>query len=383
MTNRVVIFALAILFIAIGGLGAYAFNLNDKIVALTELQENTNRQLNSLQDNIGTLENNINTLENRISALITRVENITPAIDAKIIYQEVKTGTVEAVTKTDEGEERSGSGFVLDNEGHIATAYHIVQEADSIDVIFYDGTISAASVTGYCPYSDIAILELEQTVAPQALALGDSDTTAIGEAVITIGSPFDLSGTVTSGIISQKGRFVDIGYNDGDHRWVANLLQYDASVNPGNSGGPLVNAEGEVIGLAIARVAPQKGDGIYYAVSSNKLKRVALSIIDHGSFAYPWLGVQLTDLTPEEARSQQLDAVSGTVVTSTPFGPAILAGVKVDDVIVAIDGTPINETADLASYLGENKSPQELTVLTIIRNGERLELSVPLDERPS
>jgi len=280
--------------ILIGALGGYCFNLNKEIVALTELQEDTNRQISSLQDSINILDakmtslkeeaaSQITGIEDKISTLSTKIEGIHPAIDARGVYQKVKGSVVEIATKVNGEEEMTGSGFVFNGDGYIVTAYHVVKEADKVDVILHDGTISAVSIAGYCSYSDIAVLRLEQAVATEALILGDSNTIAIGEPVIVIGSPFELSGTVTSGIVSQKGRFVDIEYDDGEHHVVANLIQCDASVNFGNSGGPLINAEGEVIGLVIARVNPQEGDGIYYAVSSNKLKRVALSIITMAS----------------------------------------------------------------------------------------------------
>lgn len=394
MTKKVII-VLVFSLILIGVLGGYCFNLNKEIVALTELQEDTNRQISSLQDSINILDakmtslkeeaaSQITGIEDKISTLSTKIEGIHPAIDARGVYQKVKGSVVEIATKVNGEEEMTGSGFVFNGDGYIVTAYHVVKEADKVDVILHDGTISAVSIAGYCSYSDIAVLRLEQAVATEALILGDSNTIAIGEPVIVIGSPFELSGTVTSGIVSQKGRFVDIEYDDGEHHVVANLIQCDASVNFGNSGGPLINAEGEVIGLVIARVNPQEGDGIYYAVSSNKLKRVALSIIDHGFFDYPWLGVKLSDLTPEEARARQLDTISGTRVVEAITGdPAALAGIRADDIIVAIDGILIHETADLASYLGGNKSPQELVTLTVIRDGERLELSVQLGKRTS
>jgi len=387
MSKRVIA-VLVFFLIIIGLLGGYGFNLNKEMVALTELQEDTNRQIRSMQDSINILDMKVTSLEeeieDKISTLSTKIEDMPPVIDARGLYQKVSGGVVEVVTEDRWGEGLIGSGFVFDSEGYVVTAYHVIKEANKVDVVLHDGTISAASIVGYCSYSDIAVLRLKQAVATEALTLGDSNALAIGEPVIVIGSPFELSGTVTSGIVSQKDRFIDIEYDDGEHCGVANLIQCDASVNFGNSGGPLVNARGEVIGLAIARVNPQEGDGIYYAVSSNKLKRVIVSIIDHGFFDYPWLGVKLSDLSPEEARARQLDTVSGTRVTEAIAGdPAALAGIRANDIIVAIDGIPIHETSDLASYLGGDKSPQESAVLSIIRNGERLELSVLLAKRTS
>ncbi|MAF85985.1 MAG: hypothetical protein CL875_05890 [Dehalococcoidales bacterium] len=397
MPNKIIIVVLTFLLIIIGALGAYSFNLNKEIVnldkeivALTELQEDTDRQISSMQVRVYSLNAKIDSLkediasqitgiEDIISALSTKIEDISSSTDTERLYQQTKESVVEIANEVTGN--ATGSGFVFDDEGHIVTAYHVVKEANKVDIILHNGTISAASVVGYCLHSDIAVLKPEKAVVAEGLSLADSNTTAIGEPVIAIGSPFELSGTVTSGIVSQKDRFIEVEYNENELRWVANIIQSDTSVNFGNSGGPLINAEGEVIGLVVARVNPREGDGIYYAVSSNKLKRVVTSIIDHGYFDYPWLGVGLADLSPQEARARQLDTINGVRVTATLDGPATPAGVKVNDIIVAIDDTTIHSTAELTSYLGEYKSPQEMTTLIIIRNGEELKLSVQLDKR--
>ncbi len=392
MPNKVIIPILVCFLIIFGLLGGYCFYLNQEIVALTELQADTNRQIGNIQDSIAALDtkmtslnqmtkSQITGLEDKINALNTSIEGISPAIDAEGLYQKIKGSVVEVLTETKGGEEKSGSGFVFHSERFIVTAYHVVKDADKVDVILNDGTITTANRIHYCPYSDIAVLRLEQKADAEALTLGDSNALTIGQPVIVIGSPFALSGTITAGIVSQKDRFVEIDYDGDQYQAVANLIQCDASVNFGNSGGPLINAEGEVIGLVIARVDPLEGDGIYYAVSSNKLQRVTDSLIDHGFYDYPWLGIQIADLTSTEARSRQLDTVNGVLVTASLAGPAALAGIQADDIIVAIDGVPIYKIADLTSYLGEYTSAQDLVVLTIIRDGTKLGLPVRLAQR--
>ena len=392
--SKKVIGILGFLVIIVGLLGAYCFNLNREIVALTELQKEASHQIISMQGNINIMDAEMVSLnkevtsrmmdvEDKISTLSSKIEDIA-VISTERLYEEVKSGVVEVITEAGGIKQITASGFIFDPQGYVVTAYHVVEEATKVDVILYDGTISAASVTGYCPFSDIAVLTLEQALTTDALIVGDSNAIAIGEPVIAVGSPFELSGTVTSGIVSQKDRFVDIEYDIGKHHWVPNLIQCDATVNFGNSGGPLINSKGEVIGLTIARVDPGEGDGIYYSVSSNKLKRVALSLIDRGFFDYPWLGVKLTNLTPQEARARQLDTINGVRVTEAIAGnPAALAGITADDIIVAIDGIPVRETADLTSYLGENKSPDETAMLTIMRDGETREIAVKLGKRAS
>ena len=399
--SRKVIVLLVLLLVIIGLLGGYCFNLNKGIVALTELQTETNNQIRDMQISIDILnakvtslkeetasqtadiEDKISTLGTNIEDISTRIEDIPSTIDAEGLYQEVKGSVVEIITEI-RGEEAIGSGFVFHSGRYVVTAYHVVKGANKVNVILHDGTISTVSRIIFCRYSDIAVLTLEHAAPVEPLTMGDSNAIAIGEPVIAIGSPFALSETVTSGIVSQRDRFITIDLGEGEQRAVANLIQCDASVNFGNSGGPLINAEGEVIGLVIARIDPFEGDGIYYAVSSNKLNRVAGSIIDNGYFDYPWLGIGLADVSPTEALSRQLNTISGALVTETMAGdPAAQAGVRVNDIIVAIDDTPVRKAADLASYLGESKSPHDWVTLTIIRNGEKLELSVQLAERTS
>jgi len=203
----------------------------------------------------------------------------------------------------------------------------------------------------------------------------------VGEPVIVIGNPLGLPEAITSGIVSQTNRFAEVGY-DTKTQWVASIIQFDAAVNFGNSGSPLLNSKGEVIGMVIARVDPTLGDGVYYAVSSNKVRRVALSLIERGSFDYPWLGVEIANLTPETARARNLETVNGALVkTVMPATPAEAAGIKVDDIIVAINGTLVQEVADLTCYLGEYASPDDEVTLALIRDGAKIELPVKVGKR--
>ena len=298
-------------------------------------------------------------------------------INASEVYQKVR----QSIVKISNGERTVGSGFILDTQAHIVTAHHVAENHPNIYVILSDGSISPATVTGSCQHSDIAVLTLEDELVVEPLVLADSATVRIGEPVVTIGNPFDLTETLTSGIVSQINRFVEIETNSETH-WVANLIQFDAAANFGNSGGPLLNSKGEVIGMVVARVPLDKGDGIYYAVSSNKIRKVAASLIDQGSFDYPWLGVEITNLTPQMAQDRELETTNGVLVKKVfADSPAKTAGIKVDDIIVAIDGTVVREVADLTSYLGEYKSPDEIATLELIRDTTKMELSVEIGKR--
>ncbi len=213
------------------------------------------------------------------------------------------------------------------------------------------------------------------------VTLADSAKVKIGEPVAAIGNPFDLEETITTGIVSQVNRQAEIEYN-AQTRWVSNLIQFDAAVNYGNSGCPLLNSAGEVIGLVIARIEPGEGDGIYYAVSSNKVQRVVTSLITEGSFDYPWLGIGIANLTPQTMQTLALDTTNGVLVEGVlTEGPAATAGIQVDDIIIAIDGFMVRNTADLTSYLGEYVSPGETVTITLIRNSTRLDLSLEVGKR--
>jgi len=404
MFNKAIIGIVVFLLVLSSALCAFAFKLaertdalsgelsasQDEIDALTERLAVSEKaqatQISTLSDELATLRGEtlasrsetltmIDTLDGELKGISTVFEQ--SVMNASKLYQEVSKGIV----RISDGEKTVGSGFTFGPDGHIVTPAHVVKGQDQIDVILPDGRISAATVVGTCQHSDIAVLTLKETLTIEALTLADSATVTVGEPTMVIGDPFRLPGTVTSGIVSQTDRFIEVRH-DSKRRWVANLIQFDAAVNFGNSGSPLLNSGGEVIGMVIARVDPKLGDGIYYAISSNKVKRVALSLIDRGYFDYPWLGLEIDDLTSEDVRDRNLETANGALVKKVlADGPAELAGVNVDDVIVAVDELAVREVADLTCYLGERKSPDEVGTLTVIRDGARLELYLKIGKR--
>ena len=384
MINKVIIGMLIFLLVLTGALCTYSYNLSKEIGALTQqlsvFQKEEAAHISALSGELTTFRGEtlarIETLDDELSGVASQLSE--SVIDVNGIYQRVN----QAVVKISNGQDTLGTGFVLDFEGHILTPHHVVQDRAQIDVILSDGTISAATVIGTCKYSDVAVLTVKEALTIEALTVVDSTTVRVGEPVIVIGNPLELPGTITSGIVSQTNRFVEIRYDLGS-RWVANLIQFDAAVNFGNSGSPLLNSRGEVIGMVIGRVDPNLGDGIYYAVSSNKLKRVAESLIDRGSFNYPWLGVEIANLIPETVRARKLETINGALVKGVITGePAEAAGIKVDDIIVGIKGMAVREVADLTSYLGEYTSRDEVVTVELIRDGAKLELSVTVGKRP-
>jgi S1-C subfamily serine protease len=346
VANKAVIGVLVLALVLAGALGAYAFHLSGKI----------------------------STLHNELKGVAIKIDEMEQSvIDASKLYQKVS----QSIVAISDGEKVLGSGFAFDTGGYILTPQHVVKGQNQIYIITPDGHTSLASIVGVCEYSDIAVLK--QSLPIPALTLVDSATVEVGEPVIVIGNPFDLPGTITSGIVSQTNRQVKYDLVPGG---VTNIIQFDAAINSGNSGSPLLNSKGEVIGMVVARIDPKLGDGVYYAVSSNKLKVVAPSLIERGYFDYPWLGVEITDLTPETAITRNLETVNGALVkTVIPATPAEAAGIKVDDIIVAINGTPVQEVADLTCYLGEHASPGDEVTLTLLRDGTKIELPIKVAKR--
>jgi len=319
----------------------------------------------------------------RIDTMKIEVEKINTdfsqsAMNATEVYQRARNSTV----RISDGERIHGSGFIFDDKAHVVTAQHVVENMSTIYVVLPDGRISMASKSSGCKYSDVAVLTLKDELVIDPLPLADSTTVKIGEPVATIGNPFAITETLTTGIVSQKDRFVEIKW-DSQTRWVANLIQFDAAVNSGNSGCPLFDIEGEVIGMVIARVLPDEGEGINYAVSSNKIKRVAASLIAKGYFEYPWLGINVANLTPQIAETRGVPTVNGVLVVGIlSNSPAKTVGIKVDDIILAIDGMMIRDIDTLTSYLGENKSPAEVVTIKLRRDTTEVELSLQVGRRP-
>ncbi len=374
MFNKVIIGLLVLALVLAGASGTYTFYLSQQLAASQEQQATEISALHHEMLAAGeeTLAR-IDALDNKLSGVALEMEQ--SLINAGQLYQEVS----QSIVRISDGENVLGSGFAFDTEGHILTNNHVVEEQNLIYIISADGRTAMATIIGTCEYSDVAVLS--QSLSIPALTLADSSTVKAGEPVIVIGSPFDLPGTITSGIVSQTDRLAEIT-DETETVGVANIIQFDAAVNFGNSGGPLLNPAGEVIGMVIARIDPNLGDGVYWAISANKVSRVATSLIEQGSFDYPWLGVEVANLTPKMAIASNLETVNGIwVITVMPAMSAEAAGVMADDIIVAIDEAPVQDIADLTSYLGEYATYNEEVTLTLIRYGLEIELPVKVGKR--
>lgn len=269
-----------------------------------------------------------------------------------------------------------GSGFIISADGYIVTNNHVVGEADRMEVTLADGRRYEAVLVGADPQTEVALIKIDARDLP-TVKLGDSNALRVGEWVLAIGSPFGLNHTVTSGIVSARGRG-NVGIVD-----YADFIQTDAAINPGNSGGPLINLDGEVVGMNTAILSPSGASaGIGFAIPINMVKYVVDELRDHGAVTRGYLGISIQQLTPELARYFGLDQSRGILVAEvSPNSPAARAGLKRDDVIVEIDGRPVGESGAFRSHISTTPPGTEVT-LTVLRNGKRIEKDVRVGTLP-
>jgi serine protease Do len=262
-----------------------------------------------------------------------------------------------------------GSGFVIDPSGIIVTNNHVVEGAEVIEVRFQDDTILKAELVGRDPKTDVAVIRVKPEKPLPVVSFGDSDKLRVGEWVLAIGNPFGLGGSVSLGIVSARNRDINAGpYDD--------FIQTDAAINKGNSGGPLFNLKGEVMGINTAIFSPSGGSvGIGFSVPSNTVKNVISQLIEYGETRRGWLGVKIQSVTEDIAESLNLDSPRGALVSDvTPTGPAEAAGIQPGDVIIEFNGRPIASMRDLPKIVAETPIGEKVPV-KVLRKGEELSLS--------
>jgi serine protease Do len=272
----------------------------------------------------------------------------------------------------------SGSGFILDEAGHILTNNHVASRSSRIMVRLVDGREFDAHVVGGDPNTDIAVLRIQGDVDDlPAAPLGDSDALQVGDWVLALGNPLGLDFTVTAGIVSAKGRQLT-----GRATALEAFIQTDAAINPGNSGGPLIDLQGRVVGINSAIYGGPRFVGYGFAVPQNLARRVADDLIEYGYVRRPRLGVGVSDVTAVDAEVYKLEEVSGAEVNTVDDGsPAAEAGLKVGDVIVAVDGEEVSDATALTTTLAQHQPGDELT-LSVMRDGRRIQLAATLGEFP-
>jgi len=265
-----------------------------------------------------------------------------------------------------------GSGFVVDASGIVITNNHVIAEADEITVIFTDGSRLKAEVVGRDQKTDLAVLKVKPTKPLKAVAFGDSDKIRLGEWVIAIGNPFSLGGSVTAGIVSARNRDINSGPYD-------NYIQTDAAINRGNSGGPLFNLNGDVIGVNTAIISPSGGSiGIGFAVPSKIVQAVTSQIQQFGEIRRGWLGVKIQQVTDEIAESLNIKPARGALVAGIDDkGPAKPAGIEAGDVIIKFDGKDIKEMRDLPRIVADTPVGRDVEVI-VVRKGKEEKKTVKL-----
>ncbi|MBP1846673.1 serine protease Do [Rhizobium petrolearium] len=265
-----------------------------------------------------------------------------------------------------------GSGFVIDPAGFVVTNNHVIEGADDIEVIFPNGSKLKARLVGTDTKTDLSVLKVEPKTPLKAVRFGDSRRMRIGDWVMAIGNPFGLGGSVTLGIISARGRNINAGPYD-------NFIQTDAAINKGNSGGPLFNMRGEVIGINTAIISPSGGSiGIGFAVPTELAENIVHQLIEFGETRRGWLGVRIQPVTDEVASSLGLDRARGALVSGVVSGGPIKNGeIKAGDVILTFDGQPVNEMRDLPRIVAESPVGKDVDVV-ILRDGKEQTVKVPL-----
>ncbi len=335
-------------------------------------------------------------------ALVGVYETTVPSVVDIEVTQRVTSGTTNRFGggSGDLFRQGEGSGFVWDKEGHIVTNYHVVEDAETVKVIFADGRDAQAEVIGTDPDADLAVLKVNLPASElQPLVLGDSDDLKVGQLTLAIGNPYGQDFTMTSGIVSAVGRTILSGNSSFS---IPEVIQTDAAINPGNSGGPLLNRQGEVIGIN-TMIISQTGSsaGVGFAIPINIAKQILPTLIAGEDYEYAWLGISGASLVDEVAQAMNLpaDTQGALIISVVQNGPAAEAGLRSSqevltvagqdypyggDTITAIQGEPIADMDGLITYLVDNTRPGDQVTLSLIRSGgEREDASVILGARPN
>jgi serine protease DegQ len=277
---------------------------------------------------------------------------------------------------SDEKQFSLGSGVIVSPQGYILTNNHVIEASDGIEVALSDGRKASAKVVGSDPETDLAVIKIDLPNLP-AITLGHAEQAKVGDVVLAIGNPFGVGETVTMGIVSALGRN-HLGINTFE-----NFIQTDAAINPGNSGGALVDTNGNLLGVNTAIYSRSGGSlGIGFAIPVSTVKSVMDSIISTGQVTRGWIGVEPQDITPELAESFGLATSSGTIIAGVlRDGPADRAGIKPGDILLSVDGKPVNDTTDMLNLIAQ-LTPGNKAKIKIMRKTQETTLDVIVGKRP-
>jgi len=338
--------------------------------------------------------------ENTPSALAETSPVYSKSLSLIEIFEKSEPGVVRVNVQrndTDGGSGGVGSGFVFDKQGHIITNAHVVKDAAKVAVTFLDGRSYNAEIIGVDEFTDIAVIKVNaDLVLLHPLSLGDSSNLKVGEQLAAIGNPFGLSGSMTSGIVSQLGRLL----SSGSGYSIPDVIQTDAAINPGNSGGPLLNMRGEIVGINTAiQSATGEFTGVGFSVPSQTIAKIVPTLIEKGEYKHPWIGIAGRDIDPDLAKVLNLKDAKGflivTVVDDSPAAKAGLIGsdktIEVEgvkyptggDIILSVDGIDVRKIDDILIHLQRSKSVGDEMVLQILRDGRTTNTTITLQERPN
>lgn len=300
-------------------------------------------------------------------------EKLTPSVVNISSFSQSETENGEGNTPLSES---LGSGFIIDENGYIITNNHVVDKAESISITLSDNTKTEARVIGKDPKTDLALIKIETKRPLNAVKFGDSDKIRVGDWVLAIGNPFGLGSSVTAGIVSAKSRDIESGPYD-------SFIQTDASINQGNSGGPMFNLQGEVIGISSAIFSTTgASQGVGFAIPANLAGWVISQLKKHGEVKRGWIGIKIQPNTPEIADSLGISANQGVVVSGiTEQGPAQKAGLQAGDIVLSFNRQPIDNTKNLSRLIAETKIGTPAPI-EIWRSGQKQTLTVPIELMP-
>ena len=351
-----------------------------------QMQNQIDKNELQIQNQIDAI-NNIILTESKTLSLIEIFEKSEPGV--------VRVNTQRNQTINDVG--GVGSGFVFDKKGHIITNAHVIEDSTKTVVTFLDGRSYNAEIIGIDQYTDIGVIKVNADLKLlQPLTLGDSSNLQVGEPITAIGNPFGLSGSMTSGIISQMGRLLPSGSGYS----IPDVIQTDAAINPGNSGGPLLNMRGDIVGINTA-IQSTTGEftGVGFAIPSQTVEKIVPTLISEGEYNHPWIGISGRDIDPDMANVLGLkDALGFLIITVVEDSPASEAGligsdktIKVEsreypvggDIILAVDGIDVRKIDDILIHLQRVKTVGDEMNLEILRDGRTTNITIVLQERPN
>ena len=351
-----------------------------------QMQNQIDKNELQIQNQIDAI-NNIILTESKTLSLIEIFEKSEPGV--------VRVNTQRNQTINDVG--GVGSGFVFDKKGHIITNAHVIDDSTKTVVTFLDGRSYNAEIIGIDQYTDIGVIKVNADLKLlQPLTLGDSSNLQVGEPITAIGNPFGLSGSMTSGIISQMGRLLPSGSGYS----IPDVIQTDAAINPGNSGGPLLNMRGDIVGINTA-IQSTTGEftGVGFAIPSQTVAKIVPTLISEGEYNHPWIGISGRDIDPDMANVLGLkDALGFLIITVVEDSPASEAGligsdkmIKVEsreyqvggDIILAVDGIDVRKIDDILIHLQRVKTVGDDMNLEILRDGRTTNITIVLQERPN